>query len=64
MNKAWYDLTLPKKHHIIAYHCAQEAVATGTFRVLKEYTLANFDDLFTKTMAAPKREGLLDKFTY
>jgi hypothetical protein len=58
------ESTLSKKHHSIAYHRAREAVAAGTARVTKEGTLTNLSDLFTKTMAAPKRENLLDKFTY
>ena len=58
------ELTLSKKHHSIAYHCATEAVASVTVIVLNEHTLTNLADLFTKTMAAPKREGLLEKFTY
>ena len=63
------NITRPKsilsnKHHSIAYHHAREAVAAVTVRVPKEYTLTNFYDLFTMTMAAPKREGIMDKFTY
>ena len=58
------ESTLSKKHHSISYHCAQEAVVAGTVRVQKEHTLTNLDDLFTKIMGAPKKEGLLDKFTY
>jgi hypothetical protein len=54
---------LSKKHHSISYHRGQEAVAAGTVRVSKEGTLTNLSDLFTKTMAAPKREELVDKFT-
>ena len=33
------ELTLSKKNHSIAYHCAQEEVATGMVRVSKEHTL-------------------------
>ena len=40
-----------KKHHIIAYHQALEAVAAVMLKVSKDHTLTNFDDLFTKTMA-------------
>ena len=58
------ESTLSKKHHVIAYHRAQEAVAAGTVRVSKEHTLINLANLFTKTMAASKREGLLENFTY
>ena len=56
--------TLTKKHNSIAYHRSQEAVAAGTVRVSKEDTLTNLAYIFTKTMAAPKREDLLDRFTY
>jgi hypothetical protein len=58
------DSTLTKKHHSIAYHRSREAVAAGTVRVSKEHTSTNLADIFTKTMAAPKREELLDRFTY
>jgi hypothetical protein len=58
------ESTLTKKHHSIAYHRSREAVAAGTVRVSKEHTSTNLADIFTKTMAAPKREDLLDRFTY
>jgi hypothetical protein len=58
------ESTLSKKHHSIAYHRSREAVAAGTARVSKEHTSTNLADLFTKTMAAPKRDDLLDSFTY
>ena len=58
------ESTMSEKHHSIAYHRSREAVAAGTVRVSKEDTLTNLADIFTKTMAAPKREGLLDSFTY
>jgi hypothetical protein len=58
------ESVLNKKHHSIAYHRGREAVAAGTIRVSKEGTGSNMSDVFTKTMAAPKRNGLLDKFTY
>jgi hypothetical protein len=63
-NMARPESTLTKKHHSIAYHRSREAVAAGTVRVSKEDTLTNLADIFTKTMAAPKREDLLDSFTY
>jgi hypothetical protein len=58
------ESVLNKKHHSIAYHRGCEAVAAGTIRVSKEGTMTNLSDIFTKTMAAPRRENLLDKFTY
>ena len=64
VNTTQFDLKLSKKHHSIAYHRAREAVATGTLKVSKEHTSTNLAELFTNTMAAPKREGLLKKFTY
>jgi hypothetical protein len=58
------ESVLNKKHHSIAYHRGREAVAAKTIRVSKEGTGTNLSDIFTKIMAAPKREDLLDKFTY
>jgi hypothetical protein len=58
------ESTLTKKHHSIAYHRSRESVAAGTVRVSKEHTSTNLADIFTKTMPAPKREDLLDNFTY
>ena len=58
------ELTLPKNHHNISYHCAREAVAAGTVRVSKEHTSTNLADIFTKTMAAPNLKGLMEKFSY
>ena len=56
--------TLKKKHHAICYHRCCEAVAAGTVRVAKEGTKTNLSDLFTKVLPQPRREELLDKFTY
>jgi hypothetical protein len=58
------ESALTKKHHSIAHHRSREAVAAGTVRVLKEHTSTNLANIFTKTMPAPKREDLLDSFTY
>lgn len=58
------ESTLKKKHHSIAYHRCREAVAAGTVRVAKEATQTNLSDLFTKLLPQPRREELLDKFTY
>jgi hypothetical protein len=58
------ESTLKKKHHSIAYHRCREAVAAGTVRVAKEGTKTNLGDLFTKALPQPRREELLDKFTY
>ena len=40
------ELTLSKKHHSIAYHCAQEAAAAENIKVSKEHTLTNLAELF------------------
>ena len=58
------ELTLPNKHHSIACHRARESVAAVTVRVSKEHTLTNLAELFTKNMAAPNIEVLLENFTY
>ena len=58
------ESTLKKKHRNIDYHCSREAVAAGTIVVYKEHTSTNFSDVFTKTIVAPRRENLLDRFTY
>ena len=63
-NTSLPESTLKKKHHSIAYHRCREAVAAGTVRVAKEGTKTNLSDLFTKLLPQPRREELLDKFTY
>jgi hypothetical protein len=64
LNAARPESTLCKKHHSIAYHRVREAVAAETVRVSKEHTSTNLADLFTKTLPSPRREDLLDSFTY
>jgi hypothetical protein len=56
------ESTLTKKHHSVACHGSREAVVAGTVRVSKEHASTNLADIFTKTMAALKREELLDNF--
>ncbi len=63
-NTSLPESTLKKKHHSIAYHRCREAVAAETVRVAKEGTKTNLSDLFTKLLPQPRREELLDKFTY
>ena len=58
------ESTLKKKHLSCAYHRCREAVAAGTVRVAKEGTDTNLADLFTKILPGPRRESLLDMFTY
>lgn len=55
---------LKKKHFSIAYHRCREAVAAETVRVAKEETKTNLSDLLTKLLPQPRRDKLLDKFTY
>ena len=54
------ELTLRKKHHSIAYHGNQEAVAAGTCRIAKEDSKKNLSDLITKILLIIVREELLD----
>jgi len=58
------ESTLKKKHLSCAWHRCREAVASKIIRVAKEGTDTNLADLFTKIMAGPRREQLLDMFTY
>ena len=58
------ESTLKKKHLSYAYHRCREAVAAGTVRIAKEGTATNLADLFTKILADPRHEELLDMFTY
>ena len=57
------ESTPKKNHHIIAYHQSREEFASGKVRVSKEHTPTNLDDVFTKSMAAPRREDILERFT-
>jgi hypothetical protein len=63
-NTSLPESTLKKKHHSIAYHRCRDAVAAQTVRVAKEGTRTNLSDLFTMILPQPRREDLLDKFTY
>ena len=55
---------LRKTHHSISYHISREAVASCACSMAKEYTETNLLDLFTKVLPRPRREILLDSFTY
>ena len=55
---------LRKKHHSIQYHKSKEAVVSGACRMAKEDTETNLSDLFIKVLLRPRRELLLDVFTY
>ena len=69
-NEAVYKTTsmpgsqLRNKHHIIAYHMRIESVVSGASRIAKEDTETNLAALFTKVLPRPRRELLLNKFTY
>ena len=55
--------TLKKKHHSIAYHRCQEAVAANRVQIAKHGTEKNLADLFTKVLTADRRNLLLERFT-
>ena len=52
------------KHHSISYHMSREAVSSGAFMMTKEDTETNLSDIFTKVLPRPRRELLLNSFTY
>ena len=63
-NSSTPESVLHKKHHSVAYHKCREAVAPGICRIAKEDTETNLADIFTKVLPGPRRERLLDMFTY
>ena len=63
-NASMPESHLRKKHHSISYNMSREGVASGTCRIAKEDTETNLSDLFTKVLPLPRRELLLDSFTY
>ena len=58
------ESTLKKKHNSISYHHCPEAVTARVMRVMKEGTLTNLADLYTKPLVQTVQEGLLDHFIY
>ena len=58
------ELTLRKKHHLIAYHRCCQGLASGTMIIAKQGTDKNLADLFTKVLSATRRAFLLERFTY
>ena len=58
------EYQLRKKHHSISYHMSREAVSSGACRMEKKDTETNLSDLFTKVLPQPRRELLLESFTY
>ena len=63
-NSSTPDSVLHKNRHSVAYHMCQEAVTAGTCRIAKEDTETNLADIFTKVLPRPRREPLLNLFTY
>ena len=63
-NSSTLEFCLRKKHHSILYHMSREAVAIGACRMAKEDTEKNLSDLFTEALLQPRRELLLESFTY
>ena len=63
-NASTPESQLHEKHHSISYHMAWEAVESGSCRIAKEDTSTNLEDLFTKVLPMPRREYILNKFTY
>ena len=63
-NSSTPESVIRKKHHSVAYHKCHEAVASGIFLIAKEDTETNIADIFTKVLPGPRRERLLDMFTY
>ena len=69
-NEAVYNIVsmplshLWKNHHSITYHTSSDSVASGAYRIAKEDTETNLAELFTKVLPRPRRELLLNKFTY
>ena len=63
-NESTPEYNLRKKHHSKLYHMSREAVTSGTFRIAKEDTETNLSDIFTKLLPRPRRELLMDSFSY
>ena len=63
-NASTPESQIRKKHHSISYHMSREAVASGACIMVKEDTETNLPYLFTKVLPRPRRELLLDSFTY
>ena len=64
VNAVRTESNLKKKHHSIVYYCRREAVPSGKVRVSKNHIMNNLDDVFSKTMAEPRREGFGDHFAH
>ena len=55
---------LKNKHISCAYHGCREAVSADSVSIAKEGTATHLTDQFTKILAGPRRDELLDMFTY
>jgi hypothetical protein len=55
---------LSKKHNSIAYHRCREAAAAQMVRFAKVDTTENISDMLTKSLAAPVRDHLMERFMY
>ena len=63
-NYSTLESVLIKKHHSISYHMCQEAVAAEICHITREYIETNLADIFTKVLLRPRREQLMNLFTY
>ena len=63
-NASTLESRLRKKHHSISYHMSRKAVVSGSCRMTKKDTKTNLPDIFAKVLQRPRRESLLDSFTY
>ena len=63
-NASMPESQIRKKHHSIATNMSRESVTSGSSRIAKEDIETNLADLFTKVLPRPRRELLLNKFTY
>ena len=58
------ESVLSKKHNAINYHAVQEAAAAGVLQVIKEDTLTNLADLFTKVLPAEGRKEFIGSILF
>ena len=58
------ESVLSKKHNAINYHAVREAAAAGVLQVIKEDTLTNLADLFTKVLPAEGRKEFIGSILF
>ena len=63
-NSSTPESVLHKKHQSIAYHMCLEAVSSVIFCITKEDTETNLAYIFKKVLPRPRREQILNLFTY